>query len=128
MKQVKLCSQNRSLSSIDPMKISRIVLAVLFALAASANTLRAVPSLPTFSFHENGNGQLELPLVFGGGVIPLHGALTTDPGPGGLLSALAFTAHPQVNPFPEGDVVLLDASGYVPDIRRVDPESSPGPG
>src|SRR5207248_165441 len=43
------------------MKISRIVLAVLFALAASANTLRAVPSLPTFSFHENGNGQLELP-------------------------------------------------------------------
>ena len=33
------------------MKISRIVLAALFALAASANTLRATPSLPTFSFH-----------------------------------------------------------------------------
>ena len=44
------------------MKISRIVLAVLFALAASANTLRAAPLLPTFSFHENGNGKLELPL------------------------------------------------------------------
>ena len=107
------------------MKISRIVLAVLFALAASANTLRAVPSLPTFSFHENGNGKLELP---NGVVIDFPGALTTDPGPGGLLSALAFTAHPLVAPFPEGDVVLLDASGHVSDILRFDPETSPGPG
>ena len=107
------------------MKISRIVLAVLFALAASANTLRAVPSLPTFSFHENGQGKLELPNGF---VIDFPGALTTDPGPGGLLSALAFTAHPLVAPFPEGDVVLLDASGHVSDILRFDPETSPGPG
>jgi hypothetical protein len=103
------------------MKISRIVLAVLFALAASANTLRAVPSLPTFSFHENGQGQLELPI---GVVIPLPGALTTDPGPGGLLSALAFTAHPQVNPLVVGDVVLLDASGHVSDILRFDEATS----
>src|SRR5438876_7536078 len=110
------------------MKISRIVLAVLFALAASANTLRAVPSLPTFSFHENGNGQLELPLLFGGGVIPLPGTLTSDPGPGGLASALAFTAHPQVAPFPVGDVVLLDASGHVSDILRLHPEASQGRG
>jgi hypothetical protein len=111
------------------MKISRIVLAVLFALAASANTLRAVPpSLPTFSFHENGNGQLALPPVFGGVVIPLTGALMSDPGPGGLASALAFTAHPQVNPFPAGDVVLLDAGGHVSDILRFNPETSPGPG
>jgi hypothetical protein len=111
------------------MKISRIVLAVLFALAASANTLRAVPpSLPTFSFHENGNGKLELPLLFGGGVIPLTGTLMSDTGPGGLTSALAFTAHPQVNPFPEGDVVLLDASGHVSDILRFNPEENPGPG
>src|SRR4029077_12241141 len=98
------------------MKISRIVLAVLFGLAASASTLRAVPSLPTFSFHENGNGQLELPLLFGGGVIPLPGALTSDPGPGGLASALTFTAHPLVNPFPVGDVVLLDAGGHVSEL------------
>src|SRR6478672_1502538 len=110
------------------MKISRIVLAVLFALAASANTLRAVPSLPTFSFHENGQGKLELPAEFGGIVIPLPGALTTDPGPGGLSSALAFTAHPQAAPFPEGDVVLLDASGDVSDILRFDLETNPGPG
>jgi hypothetical protein len=102
------------------MKISRIVLAVLFALAAGANTLRAVPSLPTFTFHENGLGKLELPLSFGGVVIPLSGALTTDSGPGGLSSALAFTAHPQVNPFPVGDVVLLDAGGHVSDILRFD--------
>jgi hypothetical protein len=77
-----------------------------------------VPSLPTFSFHENGQGKLELPTGF---VIPLPGALITDPEPGGLLSALAFTAHPQVNPFPVGDVVLLDASGHVSDILRFDP-------
>src|SRR6266699_6582750 len=107
------------------MKISRIVLAVLFALAASANTLRAVPSLPTFSFHENGQGKLELPNGF---VIPFPGALTADPEPGGLSSALAFTAHPLVAPFPEGDVVLLDASGHVSDILRFDPETSPAPG
>src|SRR5438477_6054858 len=100
------------------MKISRIVLAVLFALAASANTLRAVPSLPTFSFHENGNGQLELPLAFGGAVIPLPGTLTSDPGPGGLTSALAFTAHPQVNPFVVGDVIILDANSHISDILR----------
>jgi protein with PEP-CTERM/exosortase system signal len=103
------------------MKISRIVLAVLFALAATANTLRAVPSLPTFSFHENGQGMLELPNGF---VIPLSGALTADPGPGGLLSALAFTAHPLVNPLVVGDVVLRDASGHVSDILRFD---DPGP-
>ena len=105
------------------MKISRIVLAVLFA--ATATTLRAVPSLPTFSFHENGQGKLELPNGF---VIPFPGALTTDPGPGGLSSALAFTAHPLLNPFPEGDVVLLDASNHVSDILRFDPETNPGPG
>ena len=110
------------------MKISRIVLAVLFALAASANTLRAVPSLPTFSFHENGQGKLELPPRFGGIVIPFTGVLMSDPGPGGLSSALAFTAHPLVAPFPEGDVVLLDASGHVSDILRFDPETNPGPG
>ena len=110
------------------MKISRIVLAVLFALAASANTLRAVPSLPTFSFHENGQGKLELPPPIGI-VIPFTGVLMSDPGPGGLTSALAFTAHPLMAPgFPEGDVVLLDASGHVSDILRFNPETNPGPG
>jgi len=108
------------------MKISRIVLAVLFALAASANTLRAVPSLPTFSFHENGQGKLELPPLFGGGVIPLSGVLMSDPGPGGLMSALAFTAHPLVAPFPVGDVVLLDAGGHVSDILRFDSANPDG--
>ena len=106
------------------MKISRIVLAVLFALAASANTLRAV-SLPTFSFHEDGQGNLHLPPLFGGGVIPLTGVLMSDTGPGGLTSALAFTAHPLRAPFPEGDVVLMDANGDVSDILRFDPEANP---
>ena len=93
-------------------------LALLFASALSASTLSAQPTIPTFSFHENGNGQLELPLAFGGGVIPLPGTLTSDPGPGGLASALAFTAHPQVNPFVVGDVIILDASGHISDILR----------
>src|SRR5205823_6883056 len=97
------------------MKVSRIVPGVLLALALSATTLRAVPSLPTFSFHENGQGQLELPNGF---IIPLSGTLTSDSGPGGLLSALAFTAHPQLNPLVVGDVLFLDASGHVSDILR----------
>jgi hypothetical protein len=109
------------------MKISRIVLAVLFALAASASTLRAV-SIPTFSFHEDGQGKLQLPPLFGGGVIPLTGVLMSDTGPGGLTSALAFTAHPLARAFPEGDVVLMDASGNVSDILRFDTEENPGPG
>ena len=109
------------------MKISRIVLAVLFALAASANTLRAVP-VPTFSFHEDGQGNLHLPPLFGGGVIPLTGVLMSDTGPGGLTSALAFTAHPLARAFPEGDVVLMDANGDVSDILRFNPETNPGPG
>jgi len=108
------------------MKISRIVLAVLFALAASANTLRAVP-VPTFSFHEDGQGNLHLPPLFGGGVIPLTSGLMSDTGPGGLTNALAFTAHPLVAPgFPFGDVVLMDASGHVSDILRFVPEENPG--
>jgi hypothetical protein len=100
------------------MKISRVSLLLLFALALSANPLRAVPSVPTFSFHENGQGQLELP---NGVVIPFPGTLTADPGPGGLTSALTFTAHPQLDPFPVGDVVLLNASGHVSDILRFNP-------
>jgi hypothetical protein len=52
----------------------------------------------------------------------------SDTGPGGLTSALAFTAHPQAAPFPEGDVVLMDASGDVSDILRFNPETNPGPG
>ncbi len=98
------------------MKIPHVSL--LFAVALSGNTLLAQPIIPTFSFHENGQGQLELPIPV---VIPFPGALTSDPGPGGLMSALAFTAHPQVNPFPVGDVVLLDASGHVSDILRFNP-------
>ena len=36
------------------------------------------------------------------------------------MSALTFTAHPQVNPLVVGDVILLDASGNVSDILRFD--------
>ena len=52
----------------------------------------------------------------------------SDTGPGGLTSALAFTAHPLARAFPEGDVVLMDANGDVSDILRFNPETNPGPG
>ncbi len=107
------------------MKIPRIFLPVFFAFFLGAHTLRAVPSIPTFSFHENGEGKLQLPNGF---VIPFAGALTTDPGPGGLLSALAFTAHPQVNPLVVGDVILLGAGGHVSDIMRFNPATSSASG
>ena len=45
-------------------------------------------------------------------------------GRGGLLNALAFTAHPQLHPLVVGDVVLLDASGHVSDILRFDEATS----
>ena len=59
---------------------------------------------------------------------PFTGVLMSDTGPGGLTSALAFTAHPLAAPFPEGDVVLMDANGDVSDILRFNPEENPGPG
>ena len=40
------------------------------------------------------------------------------------MSALTFTAHPQLNPFPVGDVVLLDAGGHVSDILRFNPATT----
>jgi hypothetical protein len=106
------------------MKISRLLLALVFTVTLSVHTVCAQPSLPTFSFHENGQGQLELPNGF---IIPFTGTLTSDPGPGGLLSALTFTAHPQLA-FPAGDVVLLDASGHVSDILRFNPATSSSSG
>ncbi len=76
------------------MKIPRLHFALILvaAVALSSNTLRAVPLGPTFNFHENGQGVLELPNGF---TIPIPGVLAADPGPGGLLNALAFTTHPQ---------------------------------
>ena len=110
------------------MKISRIVLAVLFALAASANTLRAVPPFQHLAFMRTAKANSSFLLSLAAASFPYTGVLMSDPGPGGLSSALAFTAHPLAAPFPEGDVVLLDASGHVSDILRFDPETNPGPG
>ncbi len=105
------------------MKIPRLHLALIFstAFALSGNTLRAVPFGPTFSFHENGEGILELP---NGVIIPIPGTLASDPGLGGLGRALAFTTHPQESPFVVGDVLLLEANGMVSDILRFNPASS----
>lgn len=99
------------------MKISRFPTAFLCAtaLALSGVTLHAVPSNPTFSFYENGQGILELP---NGVVIPIPGALASDAGPGGLSSALTFTTHPQEEFFVPGDLLLLDANGRISDVLR----------
>lgn len=99
-----------------------IVLMAAATLMLSGFSSQAVPIGPTFSFHENGNGQLELP---NGAIIPLLGMLTSDPGPGGLLSALAFTTHPQEGAaFTFGDVLLTDGSGHISDVLRFSPATS----
>jgi hypothetical protein len=103
--------------------ISLVLLAV-GAFVLSGNTLRAVPSNPTLSFHEDGQGKVELP---NGVVISLVGALASDPGPGGLLSALTFTAHPSEALFVVGDVLILDPNGNISDVFRFNPGTgSPG--
>lgn len=109
------------------MKISRLSATLLLATIAvlSLNTLYAVPVNPTFTFLENGQGKLELPNGF---VIPLPGVLASDPGPGGLSSALTFTAHPQELNFVVGDVLILDGNGKVSDVLRFNPDPGPGPG
>jgi hypothetical protein len=102
------------------MKISRLVTPLLFAtvLVFAGTKLLAVPSNPTLSFNEDGKGKVELP---NGAVIPLAGALAPDLGPGGLSSALTFTAHPAEELFTVGDVLLLDSSGKVSDVFRFNP-------
>jgi hypothetical protein len=109
------------------MKISRLSATLLLATVAvlSLNTLYAVPVNPTLTFQENGQGKVELPNGF---MIPLPGVLASDLGPGGLSSALTFTAHPAEENFVVGDVLILDGNGKVSDVLRFNPDPGPGPG
>ena len=84
--------------------------------------LSAVPN-PTFTFTENGLGQVELP---NGLVIPLPHVLAPDPGPGGLSSALTFNLHPD-NPLLPGDLVLREVSGTISDVIRFNLGAPLGP-
>jgi len=93
-------------------------------LLLAGTELLAVPSNPTLTFQENGQGKVELP---NGVVIPLPGALASDPGPGGLSSALTFTAHPAELNFVVGDVFILDGAGHVSDVLRFNLDPGPGP-
>jgi hypothetical protein len=108
------------------MKISRLLTPLLFVtvLLLAGTKLLAVPSNPTLTFQESGQGKVELP---NGAVIPLPGALASDPGPGGLSSALTFTAHPAEENFVVGDVLFLDGAGQVSDVLRFNPDPGPGP-
>src|SRR5438094_3667370 len=110
------------------MKTIHHSLALVFTaiFAGSAMNAYAVPTTPTFSFHETGAGELELP---NGAVIPLPGTLTADSGPGGLTNVLTFTIHPQEDAaFTVGDVLLLDNSGGISDLLRFAPAVSSGTG
>ncbi|PYK75275.1 MAG: hypothetical protein DME42_02950 [Verrucomicrobia bacterium] len=99
-----------------------VVVALLFTTTASNGTVSA----PTFTFNENGVGQLELP---NGAVIPLIGTLAADPGPGGLSGALVFTTHPQEGAaFTVGDVFLTEHGGTISDVLRLNPATSSGTG
>lgn len=106
--------------------MKKIYLLLLLALLNVLSILEtsAQVSAPTFTFRENGQGQLQLP---NGAVIPLAGTLQTDSGPGGLVNALAFTTHPQEGAaFTAGDVFLSDSSGHVSDLVRFDPATTSG--
>jgi hypothetical protein len=100
------------------MKFPRVLFTSLFAtlLLFVVTRLSAVVPNPTFTFKENGVGQVELPPPVGI-VIPLPSVLAADPGPGGLPSALTFNLRPD-NPLLEGDLVLLDPHGMVSDVIR----------
>jgi hypothetical protein len=107
-----------------PMKTFRLLAVLLFTTVLNGTNLLAAPPNPTFTFQENGQGKLELPNGF---VIPLPGALASDPGPGGLSSALTFTTHPQEQNFVVGDVLIFD-NGKISDVLRFNPDPGPGPG
>jgi hypothetical protein len=115
----------RKLLTCHPMKISRLLTPFVFAtvLALAGTKLLAVPSNPTLTFQENGQGKVELP---NGVVISLPGALASDPGPGGLSSALTFTAHPAELNLVVGDLFILDGAGHVSDLLRFNPDPTPG--
>jgi hypothetical protein len=102
------------------------IVAIAAALLFTTNASNATVSAPTFTFHENGVGQLELP---NGAVITLAGILAADPGPGGLSSALVFTTHPQEGAaFTVGDVFLTGHGGIISDVLRFTPATSSGTG
>lgn len=110
------------------MKLSTLLVKTtcLLAFFLSGLGLQAVPLNPTFTFKENGRGMLELP---NGAVIPLLGNLASDPGPGGLLSALAFATHPQEGAaFFVGDLLVTDGNGNVSDLLRFTPATTSGTG
>ena len=102
------------------MKISRIVLAVLFALAVSANTLRAVP-LPTFAFMRTAKASSSFLLSLAAASFPYLACLCPIPDPAGRRVLWPLRHTLSCAPFPEGDVVLMDANGQVSDILRFDP-------
>jgi hypothetical protein len=64
------------------------------------------------------------PFVLGGSNLGAQPTIPTF----GLMNALAFTAHPQVNPLVVGDGVFLDPSGRVSDILRFNPATSSASG
>src|SRR5438874_13740380 len=107
-------------------KFTTFIGAVAAALLFTTTASNATVSAPTFTFNENGVGQLELP---NGAVIPLIGTLAADPGPGGLSGALVFTTHPQEGAaFTVGDVFLTEHGGTISDVLRFNPVTSSGTG
>ena len=107
-------------------KFTTFIGAVAAALLFTTTASNATVSAPTFTFNENGVGQLELP---NGAVIPLVGTLAADPGPGGLSTALVFTTHPQEGAaFIVGDAFLTGHGGTISDVLRFNPATSSGTG
>ncbi len=92
---------------------------VCFTVAAAANSC-----FPCITVDENGLGTVDLSNG-GGGVMIMPSGLVSDPGPGGLLSALTYDL---MNPpgLVLGDVVLHESSGAPSDVIRFNPSDFAG--
>ena len=96
-----------------------IITGVAIAAMSCAILSAQAPPNPTITLNETGQGPIQLP---NGAVIPLVGARMSDPGPGGLGSALAFTLRPaEGSAFVVGDVLMLGVGGVFSDVIRFNP-------
>lgn len=106
------------------MKIFRTLTATFLAtLLLLCVTPRALALEVTITLHEDGQGSIQNTL---GNLSPLSHSIASDPGPGGLASALTFDLF---NPpgLVAGDLILLDAGGNISDIIRFNPAGTGSP-
>lgn len=100
--------------------LARASVAAAALLLSGQLVVAQAPPNPTITLNGgNAQGMIQLP---NGVTIPLTGSYKSDPGPGGLSSALTFTFRPaEGSAFVVGDVLLLGVGGVVADVIRYNP-------